>query len=327
MKIKETIELIKKKYGNGSIANFNKEQIENVPAISTGSIGIDKMLEIFGIPLGKITEVYGDSGTGKTTLAVHIAHQIQKKGGLVAYLDMENAVSTKYFNNLGVDVEDPDKFMLCQSNSAEEALDILEMLVKSGEVDLIVVDSVSSLVPLAESEGEVSDMNIGLQARLMSKSMRRLSPLLHNSPNCALLFINQIRSNIGGYGNAPATTTSGGRALKFYASLRLELARIGQVKAGVDTVIGSRIKCKVVKSRISSPFQEYSYDLIFGVGISQEREIIELANEAKLISKGGAWYTYLSDSGEEYKAQGLEKMVNILKENPQVKEELYEKLK
>lgn len=325
-KIQDTLELIKKKYGTGAIADFSGKNTHKIESISTGSISIDKALEISGIPRGRITEIFGDSGTGKTSLAAHIASEAQKNGELVAYLDLENAVSTKYFTNLGVNVEDPNKFMLCQSNSAEEALDIVEMLVKSGEVGLIVIDSVSALIPEAEVNSDVSDQNIGLQARLMSKSMRRLSPMLMNSKTC-VVFINQIRSNIGGYGHAPATTTSGGRALKFYASLRLELARIGQIKAGVDTVIGSRIKCKVVKSRVSSPFQEVLYDIIFGEGISKEREIIELGTENGLIKKGGAWFTYISDSGEEIKTQGVEKFVIRLKEDTVLKEELLAKLK
>lgn len=312
---------IHKKYGEGSIADFSSEGIKDIEAIPTGCIPLDKTLEIGGVPRGRIVEIYGQSGTGKTSLCVHIAAEAQKMGEMVAYMDLENAVSTKYFNSLGVDVLDSSKFMLCQSSSAEEALDILEMLVTSNEVGVVIIDSVAALLPLAEAEGEIADNTISLQARLLSKSMRRLSNLLAKSKTC-VIFINQIRDNISSFGYGPKTTTPGGKALRFYSSLRIELATIGQIKEG-EKQIGSKIKAKIVKSRISSPFKEVEYDIVFGEGISLERYLINEGVDKNIINKSGSWYNY----GDIKLGQGSEKARLFLKNNKEVKEEIINKLK
>lgn len=320
MKINNILEEIKKKYGQGSIANFNDDLIIDIESISTGCIGLDKALQIGGIPKGKITEIYGPSGVGKTSLAVHIASEAQKQGDMVAYIDVENAVNTTYFTDLGVDISNPDKFILSQPNTAEEALDIVEMIVKSNQAGLIVVDSVAALVPIAEAEGEMAESTISLQARLLSKAMRRLSPILSNSKT-AVIFINQIRDNVGVFGYGPKTTTPGGKAIPFYSSLRIELAKIGQIKNG-DDIIGSKIKAKFVKSRICKPFQEIEYDIIFGEGISNELQIIQHALEEGIMIKSGAWFSY----NDKNIAQGLEKTRLLLKGNRELREELLIKL-
>lgn len=256
--------------------------------------------------------------THNTTLCTHLVAEAQKQGDLCAYIDMENAVSLENFETLGVDIR--NNFLLCQPNSGDEALAIVESLLESKEVGLIVVDSVASLIPQAELDGELQDSTIGLQARLMSKFMRRTSSLIRKS-NCALVFINQLRANIGGYGAQPATTTTGGNALKYYASVRIDIARTGSIKEG-EQIIGQTVKAKIVKNKVASPFKDCEFYLIYGEGISNEREILELSVKNGIIKKGGAWYTY-----GENKWQGLEKARAFLKDNPKIKDELYEQLK
>lgn len=310
---------IHKKYGEEAIADFS-DGIKNIESIPTGCIPLDTVLEIGGVPRGRVVEIYGQSGTGKTSLCVHIAAEAQKMGEFVAYMDLENAVSTKYFNSLGVDVLDSSKFMLCQSSSAEEALDILETLVKN-DVGLVIIDSVAALLPMAEAEGEIADNTIALQARLLSKSMKRLSSLLARSKTC-VIFINQIRDNISSFGYGPKTVTPGGKALRFYSSLRIELATIAQIKEG-DKQIGSKIKAKIVKSRISAPFKEIEYDIVFGEGISLERYLIDEGSKRGIINKAGSWYNY----GDVKLGQGSEKARLFLKNNEELKNEIIEKIK
>jgi recombination protein RecA len=313
----QILEEIKKKFGNDSIISIG-EVLEDVESISTHSVNLDKALGIGGVPKGRITEIYGKEGSGKTTLCTHIVAEAQKKGELCAYIDMENAVSLENFENLGVNIH--DNFILSQPNSGDEALAIVESLLATKKVGLIVVDSVASLIPQAELDGELQDSTIGLQARLMSKFMRRTSSLIRKS-NCALIFINQLRANIGGYGAQPASTTTGGNALKYYASVRIDIARTGAIKEG-EQIIGQTVKAKIVKNKVASPFKECEFYLIYGEGISEEREILELAVKKNIIKKGGAWLTY-----GDLKWQGLEKVRNYLKENPQVTDKLLEELR
>lgn len=311
------IEDIKKKFGKESIIQID-EVLDDIESISTYSLTLDKALGCGGIPKGRISEIYGKEGSGKTTICTHLVAQAQKNGDLCAYVDMENAVSLENFEKLGVNIR--ENFILSQPNSGDEALAIVESLLESKEVGLIVVDSVASLIPQAELDGELQDSTIGLQARLMSKFMRRTSSLIRKS-NCALVFINQLRANIGGYGAQPATTTTGGNALKYYASVRIDIARTGAIKEG-EQIIGQTIKAKIVKNKVASPFKECEFYLIYGEGISNEREILEVAIKQGIISKSGAWISY-----GENKWQGLEKARVFLKENPQIKEELYAQLK
>lgn len=321
--LQSVLDSITKKYGKGSIMSI-ADEIEEVEVISTSSINLDKAIGVGGVPKQRVTEIYGAEGSTKTSTCAHIVAQAQKKGELCVYLDSEHSVDLQNFQDLGVDIH--NNFMLSQPGSGEQCLGIVELLLQpEANVGLIVVDSVASLVPEAELNGEIEDNSIGLQARLMSKFMRRVMPLLGKS-NTALIFINQIRSNIGGYGNSPTNTTPGGKALKFAASLRIEMARTGYVKEG-EKVIGQTVKAKVVKNKLAPPFVEANYDFLYGSGISSEREIIDLATKTGLITKGGAWLSYKTDAGEDVKFQGIEKFRVYLKENPELKEELYNKLK
>lgn len=321
-KLEKVLEDIKKRFGNEAIMQIDGK-VEDVEVFSTHSLNLDKALGVGGVPRGRISEIYGKEGSGKTTLATHLVAEAQKEGSLCAYIDMENAVSLENFESLGVDIH--DNFILSQPDSGEQALSIVEALLESKEVDLIIVDSVASLITQAELDGELQDSTIGLQARMMSKFMRRTSSLIRKS-NCALVFINQLRANIGGYGNQPASTTTGGNALKYYASVRIELARTGPIKEG-ENVVGQVVKAKVIKNKVASPFKESEFYLIYGQGISQEREIVEQAVKQGLIGKGGAgWMTYKKENGEEVRLQGLQKFTNTLKENLELKQELYEKL-
>ncbi len=322
-KLEEILKNITKRYGEGTMMNIG-DVIENVEVISTSSLNLDRALGVGGVPRGRITEFYGSEGSTKTSTCAHIVAEAQKKGEMCVYLDSEHSVDLKNFEELGVDIH--NNFMLSQPGSGEQTLGIVEMLLQEdANIAVIVVDSVASLVPEAELSGDLEDSTIGLQARLMSKFMRRVTPLVRKS-NVALIFINQIRSNIGGYGASSPTTTTGGKALKFYASVRVELSRTGYVKDG-ETVIGQTVKAKVKKNKVASPFTEADYDFLYGSGISQEREILDLANKVNVISKGGAWISYTSDSGEAFKWQGIEKARLALKENPELKEELLNKLK
>lgn len=315
--IEKTLDQIRKRYGLGSIQKLNKE-VELVESISTSSISLDDALGVKGVPKGRIIEIYGAESTGKTTLCAHIVAEAQKKNELCSYIDMENAVDIAYFNKIGVNTH--ENFLMSQPSNGEEALGILEMLLESEKVSIVVIDSVAALIPKAELDGEIEDSTIGLQARMMSKAMRRLTSLVNKSNTC-VIFINQLRENIQSFGYGPKTTTTGGKALKYYSSVRIELAKIGQIKDG-ENVIGSRIKAKVIKNKVAAPFKEAEYDLIFGEGISKEREIIEFASKKGIITKGGAWYSY----GDVKIGQGLEKASTFLKNNIEIRQEIIDKI-
>ena len=288
--------------------------LEKQEAISTGSLGLDIALGIGGIPKGRIVEIYGPESSGKTTLALHAAAEVQKKGGTVVFIDAEHALDVNYARKLGVDTS---KLLVSQPDCGEQAMEICEALIQSGSVELVVVDSVAALVPRAEIDGEMTDMQPGMQARLMSKAMRKLTALTAKA-NCTIIFINQIRMKIGVMFGSPETT-AGGNALKFYSSVRMDIRRIGSIKDNTD-VTGNRVRVKVVKNKVAAPFGEAEFDVIFNEGISQVGEIIDLGVEHGIIDKAGAWFSY---KGERL-GQGREGAKQFLKENPEVAKEIRE---
>ena len=303
---------IEKLYGKGSIMRCGDEQAANVEAISTGSLALDLALGIGGLPKGRIVEIYGPESSGKTTLALHVLAQAQKAGGEVAFIDAEHALDIGYARALGVNVED---MLVSQPDTGEQALEITEALVRSGAIDVIVVDSVAALVPRAEIEGEMGDSFVGLHARLMSQALRKLAGAI-NKTNCIVIFINQLREKVGVmYGNPEVTT--GGRALKFYSSVRLDVRRGEQLKNG-PTVIGNRTKIKVVKNKVAPPFRTAEFDLLYGEGISREGTILDMAVERDIIHKSGAWFSYK----DERIAQGRENTRQYLKDHPEMREEV-----
>ena len=296
-------------YGKGSIMRLgDRTPVMDIPVLSTGSIALDAALGVGGVPCGRIIEVFGPESSGKTTLAYHIVANAQKDGGTAAFIDAEHSVDPEYAKNLGVDV---DSLLLSQPDSGEQALEITEMLVRSGALAVVVVDSVAALVPKAELEGEMGDSHMGLQARLMSQAMRKLTGVVSKTGTC-LVFINQIRQKIGVMFGSPETTT-GGRALKFYTSVRLDIRRIGAIKEG-DKFIGNRTKVKVVKNKVSSPFRVAEFDILYGEGISREGDLIELGVEHKIIDKSGSWFSY----GDLRIGQGRENARLFLRENTDV---------
>lgn len=306
------IGLLEKKFGKGAIMSLGEEEQERIEAYSTGSLGLDIALGIGGLPKGRICEIYGPESSGKTTLALHLAAEVQKKGGTVVFIDAEHALDVGYAKRLGVDTT---KLLVSQPDSGEQALEICETLVQSGCVDLVVIDSVAALVPRAEIDGEMGDQQPGLQARLMSKALRKLTAISSKS-NTTLLFINQIRMKIGVMFGSPETT-AGGNALKFYASVRLDIRRLASIKEQAD-VLGNRVKVKVVKNKVAPPFKEVEFDVIFNEGISQIGEIIDLGVERGIIDKAGAWYSYRG----ERMGQGREGAKVFLRENPELIQEI-----
>jgi recombination protein RecA len=308
---------IERQFGKGSIMRLGAQEAVNVHVIPTGSIGLDAALGVGGIPRGRVTEIYGPESSGKTTLALHVIAQAQKAGGLAAFIDAEHALDPEYCGKLGVDV---DNLLVAQPDNGEQALEIAETLIRSGSVDVIVVDSVAALVPRAELEGEMGDASVGLQARLMSQAMRKLTGIVSKSKT-SVIFINQIREKIGVMFGNPETTT-GGRALKFYASIRLDIRRIGAIKSGEDSV-GNRTKVKVVKNKVAAPFRMAEFDLMYGEGISHSGELLDLGLEHRLISKSGTWLSY----GDTRLGQGRENARAFLKEHPEVVTEIEEKLR
>jgi recombination protein RecA len=304
---------IERQFGKGSIMRLgSNEKISDVPVIPTGSLGLDLALGIGGVPRGRVIEIYGPEAGGKTTLALHIVAEAQKQGGLAAFIDAEHALDVTYARKIGVNTDD---LLISQPDSGEQALEIAETLVRSGALDVLVVDSVAALVPKAELEGEMGDAQMGLQARLMSQALRKLTGSISRSKT-TVIFINQLRMKIGVFFGSPETTT-GGNALKFYSSLRLDIRKVNAIKQGQD-VIGMRTRVKVVKNKMAPPFRETEFDIIFGEGISREGDILDLAADNNIVEKSGAWYSF---KGERL-GQGRDNTKNFLKENPDILKEI-----
>ena len=313
----ETLKQIEKLYGKGAVMRLGDRETVDVDAIPTGSLLIDQAIGVGGYPKGRIIEIFGPESSGKTTLALHAIAECQKQGGRAAFIDAEHAIDPLYAKNLGVDI---NELILSQPDNGEQALEIVEMLAGSGSINLIVVDSVAALVPQAELDGEMGDSSVGLQARLMSKAMRKIAGVL-NKKECAVIFINQLREKVGVmYGNPE--TTSGGRALKFYASVRIDIRRTEAIKQGSD-IIGNTCRVKIVKNKVSAPFKQCEIDIIYGQGISKEGEILDRAVEMGLIKKAGSWFEY---NGQKI-AQGRDSAKSYIKENEDVANELLEKIK
>ncbi|MDC7707848.1 recombinase RecA [Vogesella indigofera] len=309
---------IEKQFGKGSIMRMSDNQVhENLQVISTGSLGLDLALGVGGLPRGRVVEIYGPESSGKTTLCLQVVAEAQKLGGTCAYIDAENALDPSYAQKLGVKV---DEMLISQPDTGEQALEICDMLVRSGGVDIIVVDSVAALVPKAEIEGEMGDSHVGLQARLMSQALRKLTGNIKRT-NTLVIFINQIRMKIGVMFGSPETTT-GGNALKFYASVRMDIRRIGGIKKG-EEVIGNETRVKVVKNKVSPPFKQAVFDIFYGEGISREGEIIDMGVEHDFISKSGAWYAY---NGQKI-GQGKDNTRQWLKDNPEIAKEIERKIR
>ena len=308
---------IEKQFGKGSIMKLGSKDSIDVQAIPTGAISIDAALGVGGMPRGRVVEIFGPESSGKTTLALHVVAEAQKKGGMVAFVDAEHALDSGYANALGVDT---DNLLVSQPDSGEQALEITEVLIRSGAVDAVVIDSVAALVPRAELDGEMGDAQMGLQARLMSQAMRKLTAITSKSNTC-LIFINQIREKIGVMFGNPETTT-GGRALKFYSSVRVDIRRIAAIKDG-DKIVGNRTRVKVVKNKVAAPFRQAEFDIIYGKGISKEGDLIDLAVGRNIIEKSGAWYSY----GDERIGQGRENVRRFLLDNPDVALVIEDKLR
>ncbi len=299
---------IEKKFGKGSIMRLGERPHEEVGSISTTCLSLDVAIGVGGFPRGRIIEVYGPESSGKTTLALHVVAEAQKAGGIAAYIDAEHAMDPEYAAKLGVDI---DQLLISQPDSGEQALEIAETLVRSASIDVIVIDSVAALVPRAEIDGEMGDSHMGLQARLMSQALRKMTAIIANSNTC-FIFINQLRDKIGVMFGSPETTT-GGKALKFYASVRLDIRRIGAIKEA-DKVVGNRTKVKVVKNKVAPPFREVEFDIMYGLGISREGDLLDLAVNNNVVEKSGAWFSY----GEERLGQGRENVKNSFKANPEL---------
>lgn len=308
---------LEKAHGKGSIMRLGDAAVEDVEVISSGSIGLDVALGIGGYPKGRIIEIYGPESSGKTTLALHAIAEAQKKGGIAAMIDAEHAFDRVYAEKLGVDV---DNLLISQPDNGEQALEITENLIRSGAIDIIVIDSVAALTPRAEIEGEMGDSKMGLQARLMSQALRKLTGTISKT-GCVCIFINQLREKIGVMFGNPETTT-GGNALKFYSSVRLDIRRAGQIKNG-DVIIGSRSRVKVVKNKVAPPFCKAEFDIMYGVGISKVGEIIDLGVEHGIVKKSGSWFSY----GETRLGQGRDAVKELLLDNPELSEELEIKIK
>lgn len=315
--LQSTMEKIEKNYGKGAVMKLGDRASEKVDVISTGSINLDAALGVGGFPKGRIIEIFGPESSGKTTLAIHAIAECQKSGGIAAFIDAEHAFDSFYAKKLGVDV---DNLFVSQPDNGEQALEIADNLIRSGAIDIIVVDSVAALTPKAEIDGEMGDSKVGLQARLMSQAMRKLTSTISKT-NCCCIFINQLREKIGIMFGNPETTT-GGNALKFYASVRVDIRRIQAIKDG-DQNIGNRVKVKIVKNKVSPPFRTCEFDLMFGEGISKLGEIIDLGVELNVIKKSGSWFSY----GDTKLAQGREALKQLLRDNPELCDELETKVR
>jgi len=308
-----TIDKLDKTYGKGSVMKLSDNQVLDIPAISTGSLGLDIALGIGGIPRGRVTEIYGPESSGKTTLAMHCIAEAQKTGGIAAIIDAEHAFDKTYAEKLGIDTEN---LLISQPDNGEQALEITEHLIRSGAIDIIVIDSVAALVPRSELEGEMGDSKMGLQARLMSQALRKLTGTI-NKTKCACIFINQLREKIGVMFGNPETTT-GGNALKFYSSVRLDIRRIGQIKESADNILGNRTKVKVVKNKVAPPFKVVEFDIMYGEGISKVGEIIDIGVDLNIIQKSGSWFSYK----ENKLGQGRDSVKSLLLDNPELMDEL-----
>jgi recombination protein RecA len=314
--LQATLDKIDKEYGKGTIIKMSEGAVADVPAISTGSIGLDIALGVGGYPRGRVVEIYGPESSGKTTLALHAIAEAQKKDGVAAFIDAEHAFDSTYARNLGIDV---DNLLVSQPDHGEQALEITDHLVRSGAVDIIVVDSVAALTPKAEIEGEMGDSRMGLQARLMSQALRKLTSNIGKTKT-TMIFINQLREKIGVMFGNPETTT-GGNALKFYASVRVDVRRIGQIKDGTDAT-GNKTRAKVVKNKVAPPFKKAEFDIIYGKGISKMGELTDLGAEIGVITKSGSWYSY----NETKLAQGRDNVRDLLEDNPELAKEIEEKI-
>ncbi|MDG2245181.1 MAG: recombinase RecA [Flavobacteriales bacterium] len=312
-----TLDKMEKTYGKGAVMKLGDEAIEQIEAIPTGSLTVDLALGIGGFPKGRIVEIYGPESSGKTTLAIHAIAEAQKQGGICAFVDAEHAFDKFYADALGVDTEE---LLISQPDNGEQALEITENLIRSGAIDLIVIDSVAALTPRAEIEGEMADSQVGLQARLMSKALRKLTSTISKT-GCCCIFINQLREKIGVMFGNPETTT-GGNALKFYSSVRIDIRRSSQIKDG-DKVIGNRTKVKVVKNKVAPPFQRAEFDIMYGMGISKTGEIIDIGVELNVVKKSGSWFSY----GDTKLGQGRDAVKSLLLDNPELMEELETKIK
>ncbi len=315
--VETALSQIERQFGKGAIMRLGAKENLGIEAIPTGSLAVDYAIGIGGFPRGRVVEVYGPESSGKTTLALSVTGQAQKRGGLAAFIDAEHALDAEYAKKLGVDI---DNLLVSQPDNGEQALEIAEMLVRSNSVDVVVVDSVAALVPKAELEGEMGDSHVGLQARLMSQALRKLTAIVAKSRTC-LVFINQIREKIGVMFGSPETTT-GGRALKFYASVRIDIRRIASIKEG-EEVTGARAKVKVVKNKCAAPFRQAEFDIDYGEGISRPGELVDLGVEHKFVVKSGAWFSY----GDVRLGQGRENSKQFLRDNPDLADELEAKLR
>lgn len=315
--LKLTIDKLEKSYGKGIVMKMDDDSIQSVPVISTGSIGLDMALGVGGFPRGRVVEIYGPESSGKTTLALHSIAEAQKAGGIAAFVDAEHAFDRFYAEKIGVDTQN---LLISQPDDGEQALEIADNLIRSGAIDIIVIDSVAALVPRAELEGDMGDSRMGLQARLMSQALRKLTGAI-NKTGCVCIFINQLREKIGIMFGNPETTT-GGNALKFYSSVRLDIRRIQQIKDGVE-VIGNRAKVKVAKNKVAPPFRIVEFDIMYGVGISRYGELLDMAVEMDIIQKSGSWFSY----GGTKLGQGRDSVKKLLQDNPELSEEVETKVK
>ncbi len=316
--LQTTIEKLDKTYGKGTVMKLSDNKVSDVPAISTGSLGLDIALGVGGVPRGRVIEIFGPESSGKTTLTLHCIAEAQKAGGIAAFIDAEHAFDKAYAQKLGIDTEN---LLISQPDHGEQALEIAENLISSGAIDIIVIDSVAALVPKGELEGEMGESKMGLQARLMSQALRKLTGTI-NKTGCCCIFINQLREKIGVMFGNPETTT-GGNALKFYASVRLDIRRIGQIKEGADNIVGNRTKVKVVKNKVAPPFKVVEFDIMYGEGISKVGEIIDLGVELEIIKKSGSWFSY---SGNKI-GQGRDAVKNLLLDNPELSTEIEKKIR